>query len=813
MAMYNKKNPGLLQQTPIKLDHGLDDSISLLDKNRILQPILKRANCRMTKRFNVVYHNFMVTHNEVTLYTPANARRVLQSLLLHCHCRMLNKFDICSPHFCQSRPFKIDLSGNYPTMVYFPTGQPEYQNISDAIKTGALFAVQTPFVEFQGNLHEQPFFAMEQPRAYKIFIPVSQSLDETAPEKIADKLEVFLATTHQIHLYQHSAFPIHLSFCGTARGGISLLSNYALLDRSFRFFGPDSKFGKERFPIVPKFALSMIPGQEPMVCCNNHKVNPAICGKCLKQISRIGNKPPKQCTTPQCQPKKQEAQSAGQSIDSDIHNVESPVKSPQPQTSSSLGSDLGGFYPEWRNRPGSIATPLSSSTLADHILPVLPISPPTVQPGLQPTVQPPLGSIPHEQEEKKFSEIVQLPPHDKANLQNPGKLSTNYNNLGQRVYKTPTKQMGTQTEITMTAACTQTNSVDTQTDSETLSDQVRSLQQCNEELFIMISECQKDQIPIDRVYEKLNDLEQKGKTDRKELENKIKANVTETAKLQKTVNSQMALSKEISELVQDQAVSINNMQINLEKQKKKPNQVSSQEGHRRSDVNTSNPKPKTQSPNPIPKSGPKVSAVAPGAPSAVSSAPVTSLSSSAPQCSLATSSAAPTSGATTYSCTTPLTVPGQIQNACNSKTVLQPIVNTTGSSAVSPLSKRANTTEAVITTQPTPIPFTPATVPLAGMASQPSSLPVPTTIPSLSTPLPTPKNDGLLPPVNMKQAELGQPCAATPNDQGPSGTSAISEESEIHLKRKSSNGVRQLETRKTRKTDRDLKTKDRSSSC
>ena len=85
-------------------------------------------------------------------------------------------------------------------MVYFPTGQPGYQNISDAIKTGALFAVQTPFVEFQGNLLEQPFFAMEQPRAYKIFIPVSQSLDETAPEKIADKLEVFLATTHQIHL-------------------------------------------------------------------------------------------------------------------------------------------------------------------------------------------------------------------------------------------------------------------------------------------------------------------------------------------------------------------------------------------------------------------------------------------------------------------------------------------------------------------------------------------------------------------------------------------------------------------------------------
>ena len=328
----------------------------------------------------------------------------------------------------------------------------------------------------------------------------------------------------------------------------------------------------------------------------------------------------------------------------------------------------------------------------------------------------------------------------------------------------------------------------------------------------MISECQRDQIPIDRVYEKLNDLEQKGKTDRKELENKIKANVTETAKLQKTVNSQITSSKEISELVQDQAVSINNMQISLEKQKKKPNQVSSQEGHKRSDVNTSNPKPKTQSPNPIPKSGPKVSAAAPGAPSAVSSAPVTSLSLSAPQCSLATSSAAPTSGATTHSCTTPPTVTDQIQNACNSKTVLQPIVSTTGSSAVSPLSKRANITESVITT---PIPFTPATVPLAGMASQPSSLPVPTTIPSLSTPLPTPKTDGPVTPVTMKQAELGQPCAATPNDQGPSGTSAISEESEIHLKRKSSNGVRQLDTRKTRKTDRDLKTKDkdRSSSC
>ena len=158
-----------------------------------------------------------------------------------------------------------------------------------------------------------------------------------------------------------------------------------------------------------------------------------------------------------------------------------------------------------------------------------------------------------------------------------------------------------------------------------------------------------------------------------------------------------------------------------------------------------------------------------------------------------------------------------------SKSVSEPVTQTTQAKHTptpSILGKEANVSEAVTEsvgrpTQsplPTPTPSCSVTLPQTDMMSQQSPLSASLLVSSFSQPSSVPKTEGLLPPLTMGQVELGQTNAATPGDQqAQPDTSKVPED---NLKRKSSSSsVRPLDTRKTRKTERDLKSKDRSSSC
>jgi len=431
------------------LDNGLDSTF-----NHIPDQIIQRSKCRDLHNKDTPMFNF--TYHKIAVVSGPLVRRTLQLFSRKCNCH-LGAERCCQDFFCVTRPYvvqikKVPSSTNGQitrNVVSAPFQQKEHSNddITWLTTHGSLFYVQLPF------RHDVARFPNPQlqPRAYHILIPISQSTDPTVPAEIAERLEAFLEVTNSLEYYQHGAmFNVHLHSCEVAKGGVSLRTSYALMQRSFEFMKPNSSFAGKYFPLVPNFILSTLPGnRELFTKCMFHKTHPGTCIRCLKQAV------PQGATSFDC---------PNASCPSNVLTRTLPMDQPE-DPSLRPGGVWGSRLLDWMPPSGTASTKKTMTPPnADNTgkaASTTDTGDATDPPSATGTENPSdmIGASSTKTNEnleqvsvqsgttEQYNKVTKEPPHSTANLRNPGKKTSTFDPLGPLWTKTQNKDKQTQTKM------------------------------------------------------------------------------------------------------------------------------------------------------------------------------------------------------------------------------------------------------------------------------------------------------------------------------------------------------------------------------
>ena len=244
-------------------------------------------------------------------------------------------------------------------------------------------------------------------------------------------IPTFLEVTNIIDYYQQgTAFNVHLHSCEVAKGGVSLRTSYALMQRSFEYMGPNSSFAGKYFALVPNFILSTIPGnRELLVKCFFHKHVPRTCIRCLKQAVQQGENA-FECPNVSCPSNVSENASLrpGGVWGSRLEDWMQPVGTASTRKTMTSPNAISTENTASTTDTGD-ATDLPSATGTGNPAGVIGDRSTKIQENLeQVSVQ---SGAP-----EQYNQVTKEPPHANANLQNPGKRTSTFGPLGPSSTKT-----------------------------------------------------------------------------------------------------------------------------------------------------------------------------------------------------------------------------------------------------------------------------------------------------------------------------------------------------------------------------------------